>query len=184
MELKGIKALIVGLGKTGTEVCRFLLQKGAKVKVSDKRQAADLGERITYWTQKGVEVETGRHEKKTFLGADLIIPSPGVPPIPQLAEAKKQGIRIISEIELAGCFLKGKIVGVTGSNGKSTTVTLAHKILLEGGQKSFLAGNIGSPLISFVQDSSEENIYVTELSSFQLEYTQKLNVLEQLIPDQ
>lgn len=170
MELQGIKALVIGLGRTGEAVCQFLIRRGAEVKVSEKSGPEMLGDKIAFWQEKGVVVETGGHRLQSFLKADLIIPSPGVPYIPELDEAGKKGREIISEIELAYRFLKGKIVGITGTNGKSTTATLSHKILEDGGLRSYLAGNIGTPLIHFVEKSRSEDIYVTELSSFQLRY--------------
>jgi len=170
MKLNGKKVLVVGLGRTGEAVCDFLLHQGAHVKVSEKKTKEELGEKYQVWTQRGISIETGMHNLQSFLEVDLIIPSPGVPIIPDLIEAKARGIQVISEIELAYRFLKGKIVGITGSNGKSTTTTLTHKILKEGGKDSYLAGNIGTPLISFVKNSKPEHIYVTEISSFQLEY--------------
>lgn len=170
MDLKGKKVLVVGLGKTGEAVCQFLLSRGAHVRVSEKKRKEELNKKISIWIEKGVMVETGKHKQQSFLEADLIIPSPGVPPIPQLKSAKDRGAKIISEIELAYHFLKGTIVGITGSNGKSTTASLAHKILLEGGVPSYLGGNIGTPLINFVEQSKEDDVYVTEISSFQLQY--------------
>ena len=170
MELRGIKALVVGLGRTGEAVCDFLIRQGAEVKISEKTSPENLGSRISFWQEKGAEVETGGHKIQSFLDADLIIPSPGVPYIPQLEEARKKGRKIHSEIELAYRFLKGKIVGITGTNGKSTTATLTHKILQEGGLQSHLAGNIGTPLIRFVEESHPDDLFVTELSSFQLRY--------------
>jgi UDP-N-acetylmuramoylalanine--D-glutamate ligase len=173
MELQGIKALVVGLGRTGEAVCAFLKRRGAEVKISEKLNAEDLGDRISFWEEKGVAVEAGGHKLRSFLDADLIIPSPGVPYIPELVESSKKGREIISEIELAYRFLKGKIVGITGTNGKSTTATLSHKILQEAGLQSYLAGNIGTPLIQFVEKNRQDDIFVTELSSFQLRYVKK-----------
>ncbi len=173
MDLKGKKVLVVGLGKTGEALCRFLLPRGAQVKVSEKKMPEELNNRVAFWEQKGVTVEAGKHESKSFLDADLIVPSPGVPLIPEIRAAKSRGIKIISEIELAHNFLQGYIIGITGSNGKSTTATLTHKILKEGGLPSYLAGNIGTPLISFVEESQRDHIYVTEISSFQLEHIEK-----------
>jgi UDP-N-acetylmuramoylalanine--D-glutamate ligase len=173
MELNGIKALVVGLGRTGEAVCDFLHRKGAEVKISEKSRPEDIREKIGFWQEKGIEVETGGHKLQSFLESDLIIPSPGVPYIPELDEARKRGHEIISEIELAYRFLNGKIVGITGTNGKSTTATLSHKILQEGGLCSHLAGNIGTPLIQFVEKSQADDIFVTELSSFQLRYIKK-----------
>jgi len=170
MELKGKKALVVGLGRTGEAVCAFLDQRGARVKVSEKKSAEELGKHVLFWQKRGVEVEAGGHEPHSFIEADLIIPSPGVPYLPELEAARQKGVAILSEIELAFKFLKGKIVGITGTNGKSTTATLTHKIIKEGGFRSHLAGNIGTPLIQFVDYSQPDDIYVTELSSFQLRY--------------
>lgn len=170
MNLKKKKVLVVGFGKTGEAVCEFCICQGARVKVSEKRNPEAIRDKIHFWAQKGVVFETGRHELESFLKADLIVPSPGVPPLDEIRKSISLGIPVISEIELASWFLKGQIVGITGSNGKSTTASLTHKILLEGGLKSHLAGNIGIPLISFVDKSRDDDIFTTELSSFQLAY--------------
>jgi UDP-N-acetylmuramoylalanine--D-glutamate ligase len=171
MDLAHQKVLVVGFGKTGEALTEFLYKRGARVKISENKRADELEMDPVCWQERGVEVETGAHSLDSFLEADLIIPSPGVlPSLPELLAARAHGIKILSEIELAFRFLKGKIVGITGSNGKSTTATLAHKILKEAGLKSFLAGNIGTPLISFVDRSRDDHIYVTEISSFQLHF--------------
>jgi UDP-N-acetylmuramoylalanine--D-glutamate ligase len=168
MELNGKNVLVVGLGLTGREVCRFLLGRGARVTVSEKRPPEAVAAEAAPWVERGVKLEAGGHRLQSFLAADLIVPSPGVPPLPEFAAARAGGVPVWSEIELAARFLKGTVAGVTGTCGKSTTVTLAHKILLESGLKARLAGNIGRPLISFVERSRPEHIYVTEISSFQL----------------
>ncbi|MCK4336884.1 MAG: UDP-N-acetylmuramoyl-L-alanine--D-glutamate ligase, partial [Candidatus Aminicenantes bacterium] len=167
MKLKGKKALVVGLGKTGEAVCDFLLDAGASLMISEKRGIEELGPVFEKWNNKVDYLETGGHTEDLFLQPDLIISSPGIPPLPLFQTARKHGIQVLSEIELAFRFLKGKIIGITGSNGKSTTTSLIHKILKEGGLHAHLAGNIGTPLIQFVADSQDKDIYVTELSSFQ-----------------
>ena len=172
MELKDRRVLVVGFERTGEALCEFLLARGARVRVTEKRPASEIGEKTGLWRERGVVFETGGHRPESFLGADLIVPSPGVPPLPGILAARAKGVPVLSEIELAFRFLKGRIVGVTGSNGKSTTVTLTHKILKEAGLRSRLAGNIGPPLVSFVERSRDDHIYVTEISSFQLEYTE------------
>lgn len=172
MQLHNKKVLVVGLGRTGEDVCRFLLDRGAVITVSEHKPAADLKESLRTWKERGVTVEAGGHRRKSFLDTDLIILSPGVPMIPELKAAQDHGVPIIAEIELASRFLKGDIIGITGSNGKSTTTTLAHKILKEGGRRAFLAGNIGVPLIRFALSSRPDDLYVTELSSFQLAHIQ------------
>ncbi|MFQ6081729.1 MAG: UDP-N-acetylmuramoyl-L-alanine--D-glutamate ligase [Candidatus Aminicenantia bacterium] len=176
MEIKGKKILVVGLGRTGEAVAQFLVSREAKVKISELKTKEELGDKVYFWQQKGVEIEYGGHREESFLESDLIVVSPGVSLLPEIKKAINKGIEVISEIELAFRFLKGKIVGITGSNGKSTTTTLVHKILNEAGLKSHLAGNIGFSLISFVDSSSEEDIYATEISSFQLKYIDQFKV--------
>jgi UDP-N-acetylmuramoylalanine--D-glutamate ligase len=187
MNLEGKRVLVVGLGSTGEALCSFLLHHRARVKVSEKKEPEEMGQKISSWEQKGVTVEAGKHNQASFTEADLIVPSPGVPWLPELEAARANGVKIISEIELAYKFLKGKIVGITGSNGKSTTATLTQKILEEGGLKTYLAGNIGTPLISFVDNSKDDHIYVTEISSFQLEHIEdfrvSVSVLLNISPD-
>jgi len=187
MNLEGKRILVVGLGNTGEALCSFLLHHGAQVKVSEKKKPEEMGQKISFWEQKGIAVEAGKHNQKSFMEADLIVLSPGVPWLPELETARAQGVKIISEIELAYKFLKGKVVGITGSNGKSTTATLTQKILEEGGLETYLAGNIGTPLISFVENSKEDDIYVTEISSFQLKHIEQfrasVSVLLNVSPD-
>jgi UDP-N-acetylmuramoylalanine--D-glutamate ligase len=173
MEIAGKKTLVVGLGKTGQALAGFLLGRGARVTVTEVRSEKELGRAAAEWRAKGVLLEAGGHRLETFLGADLIVPSPGAASLAELDAAKAAGVRVISEIELAWHFLKGTIVGITGTNGKSTTATLAHKILKEGGLKAYLSGNIGTPLISFAEKSRPDHIYVTEISSFQLARVEK-----------
>lgn len=176
MELRNKRVLVVGLGKTGEALACFLAGRGAAVVISEKKPSHELGEKISFWKERGVKVEAGKHKLESFLRADLIIPSPGAASIPELAAARKVGVPVLSEVELAFRFLKGKIVGITGTNGKSTTTTLVHKILKEAGLKAFLSGNIGTPLISFVERSRDDRIYVTEISSFQLEHIETFRV--------
>jgi len=189
MELKNKKVLVVGFGKTGKAVCDFLIHQKIPIhiKVSEAQKKPHLAQNILPYQKKGITFETGGHHLDSFLNTDLIIPSPGVPPIPPIREAENRGIKIISEVELAFQFLKGKIVGITGSNGKSTVASLVHNILKDGGLKSNLAGNIGTPLISFAPQSSHDDIFVTELSSFQLEYIDNFSpevaVLLNITPD-
>jgi len=170
MEFKNKKVLIVGFAKTGEAASRFFLDRGAQVTVSDKKREDELGRAAAELRARGAGFETGGHLAGTFLGADLIVPSPGVPDIPEIKAAMDKGVPILSEIEIAFRFLKGTIIGITGSNGKSTTTTLAHRILKDAGFKARLAGNIGTPLIGFVERSRPADIYVTEISSFQLEH--------------
>lgn len=176
MHLENRKVLVVGFGKTGDALCRFLLKKGARVTVTDKKSKEAMGKKALAWEDKGVRFEAGGHNPETFLQAELIIPSPGVPLLPEIEAARARGIAVISEIELAHEFLRGLIIGITGSNGKSTTTTLIHRILKDAGRRAFLAGNIGKPLILFADGSRPGDIYVTEISSFQLEHIRDFKV--------
>jgi UDP-N-acetylmuramoylalanine--D-glutamate ligase len=176
MRLEDKKVLVVGFGRTGEALARFLLQKKIKTKISEKKNPEELSQDMDSWREKGLTIETGGHNLASFLEADLIVVSPGVSFIPELKTAREKGVRIISEIELAYQFLKGKIVGITGTNGKSTTAILTHKILKKGGLKAFLAGNIGTPLIDFVENGRNDHIYVTEISSFQLYHIEEFKV--------
>ncbi len=171
INLRGQKVLVVGLGTTGVATVRFLLNQGASVQVSEKKSAAELDPKLKnelkIWQEKGVKIETGGHRLSTFLGVNLIIPSPGVPLLPEIRLAQEKGVKVMAEVELAASFIQGKIIGITGTNGKSTTTTLVHKILRAGRYRSHLAGNIGFPLIRFAEKSQPNDIYVTEISSFQ-----------------
>ncbi len=172
MELRGRNVLVIGFERTGEALCRFLLDRGARVRVTDKRPAEAFGTKLREYAGRGVAFETGGHRPESFLEADLIVPSPGVPPLAEIRAAREKGVPVLSEIELAALFLRGRIVGITGSNGKSTTTTLVHRILADAGLRARLAGNIGTPLVSFVAKSRDDDIYVTEISSFQLEYAE------------
>ena len=134
MELKGKKVLVVGLGKSGLAAALFLRHKGAQVTVSDIRSAESLAKEIPALLEEGIMVEAGGHGLLTFRRQDLIVVSPGVPlDTPELVQARNFGRPVIGEMELAARFLKGKILAITGSNGKTTTTALAGEILKETG---------------------------------------------------
>jgi UDP-N-acetylmuramoylalanine--D-glutamate ligase len=170
MDVLGKRVLVVGLGKSGAASALFLNARGAKVAVSDARSQEQLREEIPVLLDHGISVETGQHGERTFRDQDLIVVSPGVPfDVPQLVHARERGIPVIGEVELAARFLKGHIVAITGSNGKTTTTTLAGDIIAAGGRKVLVGGNIGTPAITFVDGSTDDTWVVLEISSFQLE---------------
>jgi UDP-N-acetylmuramoylalanine--D-glutamate ligase len=170
MELKNKRVLVVGLGRSGVASAIFLQEHGAKVTVSDTRSEAQLQNEISGLLDRGISIETGRHGERTFRDQDLIVVSPGVPSDqPQLQHARTLGIPVIGEVELAFRFLQGKVLAITGSNGKTTTTTLVGEILAEGGMKTLVGGNIGTPVISLVGKSDPDTMLVLEISSFQLE---------------
>jgi UDP-N-acetylmuramoylalanine--D-glutamate ligase len=172
MELKGKKVLVVGLGKSGLAAALFLRHKGALVTVSDVRSAEALAKDIPELLEEGIMVEAGGHGLLTFRRQDLIVVSPGVPmDTPELAQAKSFGRPVIGELELAAHFLKGKMLAITGSNGKTTTTTLVGEILKEAGLATLVGGNIGVPVVELIEQSTEESWSVLEVSSFQLEST-------------
>jgi UDP-N-acetylmuramoylalanine--D-glutamate ligase len=188
MELKGKKVLVVGLGKSGLAAALFLRRQGAQVTVSDIRSAEALAKDIPALLEEGINVEAGGHGLLTFRRQDLIVVSPGVPlDTPELAQVRSFGLPVIGELELAARFLKGKILAITGSNGKTTTTTLVGEILKAAGLQTLVAGNIGVPVISLIEESTDESWSVLEVSSFQLETTQQFHpqiaVILNITPD-
>ena len=144
MELKDKRVLVVGLGKSGVASALFLKAHGAQVTVSDTKSGDELRNEIPSLLDHGITVETGGHGERTFLGQDLIVVTPGVPvDAPLLVQARAMGEAVIGEIELAAQFFPGPIVAITGSNGKTTTTTLAGEILAAGGLPTLVGGNIG-----------------------------------------
>lgn len=170
MELNGKRVLVVGLARTGVATARFLAARGARVAVSEQRPESAVAVEVAALRELNVEVECGGHSPERFRDAELIVLSPGVPlTLPPLAEAREKGIEVISELELAWRFLRGTVVAVTGSNGKTTTVSLLGKIFAEAGRAVQVGGNIGTPLISLVDTACDHSVNVIEVSSFQLE---------------
>jgi UDP-N-acetylmuramoylalanine--D-glutamate ligase len=170
MELKNKRVLVVGLGKSGKSAALFLRERGAQVTVSDSRSAEALAGEIPALLDAGVMVETGGHGLLTFRRQDLIVVSPGVPfDTPELKQVRAFGLPIIGELELASRFLQGQIVAITGSNGKTTTTSLLGKIFAGAGVPTLVGGNIGTPVIDLIAQSTPQTTSVLEVSSFQLE---------------
>jgi UDP-N-acetylmuramoylalanine--D-glutamate ligase len=188
MDLANKRVLVVGLGKSGVASALFLQARGAKVTVSDAKSQDQLGEEIPVLLDHGIAVETGGHGERTFRGQDLIVVSPGVPvDSPSLVQARALGEPVIGEIELASQFLPKNIVAITGSNGKTTTTTLAGEIVAAGGFSTAVGGNIGTPAISLVEQAKPDTVVVLEVSSFQLETIQtfraRVAVVLNITPD-
>jgi len=142
--------------------------KGARVTVSDSKTLEELKDQIPRLLDEGIAVETGRHSERTFQNQDLIVVSPGVP-LEGLPLKPSSREKVISEIELASQFIPGRILAITGSNGKTTTTTLAGEVVKNGGFPTLVGGNIGTPAISLVEEATEDTVVVLEVSSFQLE---------------
>jgi len=188
MDLKGKKVLVVGLGKSGLAAALFLRHRGAHVTVSDVRSAEALAKDIPALLEEGIMVEAGGHGLLTFRRQDLIVVSPGVPlTTPELVQVRSFGLPVIGELELAARFIKGKMLAVTGSNGKTTTTTLLGEILKEAGLPTLVGGNIGVPVVSLVDESTDDTWSVLEVSSFQLESTEQFHpaiaVILNITPD-
>ena len=170
MELKDKKILIVGLAKTGVAVARFLAQRGALLTVTDMRDDEALADVLAELSDLEINYELGRHVPYSFLMADLVVVSPGVPmDIKPLEMARSQRRRVVSEVELASWFIKAPMVAITGTNGKTTTTTLTGEIFKSCGFDTFVGGNIGNPLIELASSGEDVDRVVVELSSFQLE---------------
>jgi len=181
------KISILGLARSGIAAAKLAKKAGFEVFVSDAAVNEELIEKAKALNELGIDVEVGGHTPRV-LQSDLLVVSPGVPlGIDVVKAAREMGIPVISEIEFAFRFEKGRVVAVTGSNGKSTTATLIARILEDSGKKIFLAGNIGKPYSDVVTSTSSDSITVLELSSFQLEaiynFSAFVGILLNLAPD-
>jgi UDP-N-acetylmuramoylalanine--D-glutamate ligase len=158
---------VAGAARSGIAAAELLARRGAQVTLSDTRSTVAEAEPLR---SIGVDLELGGHRAETFANADLIVMSPGVPPEqPVVAEARRAGVAVIGELELASRWLRGRIVAITGTKGKSTTTELTGRILEASGFRVTVGGNIGSPLSGQVDESTDETMHVVEASSFQLE---------------
>jgi UDP-N-acetylmuramoylalanine--D-glutamate ligase len=177
MDIAGKKITVVGMAKSGLAAAEFLAQRGAQVLVSDAKPADKLVAEIECLRAHNIAVETGGNTNAALMDADLIVVSPGVPlEIEPIAQARAAGKRVIGEVELAAAFLRGKLIGITGTNGKTTTTTLIGQLLADAGFHTQVGGNIGTPLIRLAETSRDDSYTVIELSSFQLESTEHLHL--------
>ena len=174
--LDGKRVLVVGLARSGRAAADLLHGRGAVVTVSDSRPPWSFAQDIPGLLAAKIGLEFGQHGVETALAQDLIVVSPGVPwDLPSLVAARERGIPVVAEVEAGSWFLRGDLVGVTGSNGKTTTTSLIGKMFESSGIRTFVGGNIGVPLTSMVGQVTDESAVVVELSSFQLEGTESLH---------
>jgi len=171
MEFVRKRVLVVGLGKSGLSAARWFSGQGAEVTIGDVKAEADLDQGFLSESQKlGIKLETGGHREETFLDSDMIIVSPGVPfDIGPLRAARENDIPVLGEIELALGLVDIPIVAVTGTNGKTTTVSLLGDMIKGAGAKVFVGGNIGTPLMDYAAGEQDADYAVVEVSSFQLD---------------
>jgi UDP-N-acetylmuramoylalanine--D-glutamate ligase len=169
-DLKGAKAVVLGAARSGMAAAAALRRHGAEVFLSDRKPLAELSEAVAKGAEDGFKVVAGGHPDSLLEGCRLLVLSPGVPGGQAFVKAARaQGVPVISEIELAFRLRPLRWVGVTGTNGKTTTTSLIHAMVQRSGVPALLGGNIGSPLADRVEDAEEGSLVVAELSSFQLE---------------
>jgi UDP-N-acetylmuramoylalanine--D-glutamate ligase len=183
--VEGQHVVVVGAARSGIAAAELLVERGARVTLSERRDDFPEAESLR---ARGVDLELGGHRIDTFERADLIVLSPGVPPEqPPIEVAKARGVPVIAEIELASRWLKGRVIAITGTKGKSTTTVLTGKILERAGFDVTVGGNIGAPLSAQVDRSTPSTLHVVETSSFQLEgivnFRPWISVLLNVSPD-
>jgi UDP-N-acetylmuramoylalanine--D-glutamate ligase len=186
--LLGKKVLVVGVGRSGVAAARLCAARGAQVTVTDKQPAEALSAALAQLPPT-IKQELGGHQAETFLAADLIVLSPGVPGLPEVEAARQRGATITGELELASWFVNAPVVAITGTNGKSTTTTLCGAILAANGRPTFVGGNLGVPFAETVETPAGQpgGLCVLEVSSFQLEtavsFRPQVAVLLNITPD-
>ncbi len=183
MDFKGKKIVVVGLGKSGLSTARCLIKRGADVTIGDIKPESALDAGILKEVREsGIKLEAGGHKVATFLNSDMIIVSPGVPlNIKPLAEARKKGIPISGELEMASRLIDSPVLAVTGTNGKTTAVSFIEEIIRRSGRSLFAGGNIGTPLMDYVSEGVKSDFVLVEVSSFQLDTALTFNPFVSLI---
>ncbi|MBW2224034.1 MAG: UDP-N-acetylmuramoyl-L-alanine--D-glutamate ligase [Deltaproteobacteria bacterium] len=181
--------MVVGLGESGLAVVRFMAGRGARVVVNDQRDRDALGAAATEAEELGAQLVLGGHPDSAFEDLELIVVSPGVPPLAQLDRAEQHGVPVISEIELAARFIEAPIVAITGTNGKSTVTTLIGEMSRRLERPVFVGGNLGRPMIEAAgtDAGAKGGLVIVELSSFQLERVSQMKahvaILLNITPD-
>lgn len=184
MDLKGRKVTVLGLARSGVAAARLLQAVGASVTVADRKEERELSYALSHLDRRTLNVMVGPGYESALQGAELVVISPGVPSdLEALKQVRRQGVRVIGELELASWFLKAPILAVTGTNGKSTTVTLVGLLLGQSGKRAFVGGNLGTPLCdaalaSYQAGKDAATLYeyiVAEVSSFQLETIERFH---------
>lgn len=189
MEFSQKRILVAGIGKSGVSSSVWLADKGADVTIADVKEERDIdGDALKRLRDAGVRVELGAHREETFAGADLIVVSPGVPlDMAVLRLAGDRGVPVIGDMELASRLFDTPIIAVTGTNGKTTAVTLLGEMIKRSGLKVFVGGNIGTPVMDYVAGKMDSDYVLLEVSSFQLDTTEhfcpRVALLLNITPD-
>lgn len=187
MDLKNKKALVVGLARSGISAANLLCKLGARVTITDEKRESELSENIRKLT-KGISLKLGGHNGVDIAKVDLVVISPGVLwDSPFLNKIRENGIRIISEVELAFKYIKAPLIAVTGTNGKTTTTTLIGEMLKKDDRNVFVGGNIGNPMCEEVLNGSSSELILSEISTFQMEgietFKPHISVILNITPD-
>jgi UDP-N-acetylmuramoylalanine--D-glutamate ligase len=165
--VRGRRVVVVGAARSGVAAAELLVRRGAAVTLTEMRDHIDEEDRLR---TAGIQLELGGHREETLTRPDLVVLSPGVPTHqPMIEAARRAGVPVIGELELASRWVRGPIVAITGTKGKSTTTTLTGRMLQADGRRVLVGGNIGHALSAQVEDSTDQTIHVVETSSFQLE---------------
>lgn len=169
-DVDGMRVLVVGAARSGVAAAELLASRGARVTLTDLRAALPDEAALL---ERGIALDLGGHRTAAVEAADLIVTSPGVPAgMPELARARARGVAVIGELEMASRWIRGRLVAITGTKGKSTTTTLVGRMLEAAGRRVLVGGNIGVPLSAQVDQSTDDTVHVVEASSFQLEATE------------
>ena len=175
-ELKDKKIMVVGLARTGVSLVKFLSKQGAQVSVSDHKSKAELVHYLEKIEGLDVELDLGGHTPKKFLEQDLIVLSPGVPPNLKIFDyVKNHGVQVTGEFEFSNWFIKEPVIAVTGTNGKTTVTRLIQRFLKSSGVDCWMGGNVGQPMIEYLNREQPAKVLIAEVSSFQLEHVQRFN---------
>lgn len=189
MNFQKLKVAVVGMGRSGVAVCRYLAGRGAVVTAIDEKTEAQLDQAVLADLRRmGVRLESGGHHENALMGADAVVVSPGVPADREpFISVQKKGIPVMGELELAYRVLRTPIVAITGTNGKSTVTSLVGTMMQHAGLKVFVGGNIGTPLIEYALEGEGCEYAVVEVSSFQLDtshlFSPAVAVLLNISPD-
>ena len=169
-DLDGARVLVIGLGRSGRAAARLAASRGARVTAADRRSEHELADAVRELGPCGVALALDGHPAELAAGADLVVLSPGVPgDVPVIAEARTRGVPVWAEVELAWRFASGRVIGITGSNGKSTTTAMVGAILRYAGIAGGTGGNLATPFCELLELDGPHAVHAVELSSFQLE---------------
>lgn len=188
LDVQNKKVLVIGIARSGVAVAKFLVDKGTRVVLTDKKNLQELAGTLREVPTGQVEIITGRYPDIDGGNYDFLVVSPGVPlTIPPVQRARELGIPVLSELELAYRFARSPMIAITGTNGKTTTTTLIGEIFRNAGVRVCVGGNIGLPLALEVEKYGPEDVIVAEVSSFQLEciekFRPKVGLLLNFTPD-